>query len=284
MEKPAATCPAGIRSVIASSELAEQKGLAIVAGTQRRHQRHYIELMKRIRDGAIGEIKAAQAFWNGGDMIGYWKWWEKGNMPGMEWQCRSWPWFVWTSGDHIVEQHVHNLDVVNWALGSHPVSAVGMGGRQVRTQGNIWDHFAVEYEYPNGVRVLSMCRQINGCTDNVSEHIVGAIGTCYTDSGGGRIYGTNAYDYKGPNPNPYVEEHKNLIASIRNGKPLNEGKQVAESTMTAILGRMSAYTGRAMKWDWAMKASKLDLTPERYDLAYDMPMAPVAMPGQTPLI
>ena len=108
-----------------------------------------------------------------------------------------------------------------------------MGGRQVRTQGNIWDHFAVEYEYPNGVRVLSMCRQINGCTDNVSEHIVGAIGTCYTDSGGGRIYGTNAYDYKGPNPNPYVEEHKNLIASIRNGA-LNEGKTGRRSTMTAI--------------------------------------------------
>ncbi len=284
MEKPAATCPAGIRSVIASSELAEKKGLAIVAGTQRRHQKHYVELLKRVQDGAIGEIKAAQAFWNGGDMIGYWKWWEKDSMTGMEWQCRSWPWFVWTSGDHMVEQHVHNLDIVNWAMGGHPVSAMGMGGRQVRTQGNIWDHFAVEYEYAPGVRVLSMCRQINGCTDNVSEHLVGTKGTCYTDGGGGRIYGVNAYSYEGPNPNPYVEEHKNLIASVRAGKPLNEGKQVAESTMTAILGRMSAYTGRAMKWDWAMKASKLDLTPERYDLAYDMPMRPVAMPGKTQIV
>lgn len=282
MEKPAATDPAGIRSVIASAELAEQKGLAIVAGTQRRHQQHYVEILKRVQDGAIGEIKAAQAFWNGGDMIGYWTWYEKGSMTGMEWQCRSWPWFVWTSGDHMVEQHVHNLDIVNWAMGTHPVSAMGMGGRQVRTQGNIWDHFAIEYEYPGGVRVLSMCRQINGCTDNVSEHLVGTKGTCLTDGGSGRIYGLNAYSYEGPNPNPYVEEHKDLIASVRAGKPLNEGKRVAESTMTAILGRMSAYTGRAMKWDWAMQASKLNLAPERYDLSYDMPMASLAMPGQTP--
>jgi predicted dehydrogenase len=285
MEKPAGTDPAGIRSVIASAELAEKKGLAIVAGTQRRHQKNYPDIMKRIHDGAIGDIRAAYAYWNGGDMIGYWKWWEKGNMTGMEWQCRSWPWFVWTSGDHYVEQHVHNLDIINWALGSHPVSALGMGGRQVRTQGNIWDHFSVEYEYPNGVRVLSMARQINGCTDNVSERVVGTKGSAYTDGGGnGRIDGENAYNYSGPNPNPYVEEHKDLIASIRAGKPLNEGKRVAESTMTAILGRMSAYTGRGMKWDWAMQASKLDLSPEKYDLSADIPMRPVAIPGQTPLV
>ncbi|MBN1126749.1 MAG: Gfo/Idh/MocA family oxidoreductase [Sedimentisphaerales bacterium] len=284
MEKPAGTDPAGIRSVIASAELARQKGVSIVAGTQRRHQWHYVDVMKRIQDGAIGEIRAAQAYWNGGDMIGYWKWWEKGDMNDMEWQCRSWPWFVWTSGDHIVEQHVHNLDVVNWALGMLPVSCMGMGGRAVRTQGNIWDHFAVEFEYPNGIRVLSMCRQINGCTDRVSEHLVGTKGTAYTDSSIGRIEaGSNPYQYTGANPNPYVQEHKDMIAGIRAGKPLNEGKRVAESTMCAIMGRMSAYTGRALKWDWAMKASKLDLVPNEFEFG-PLPMRPVAIPGQTQLI
>ncbi|MBN1816042.1 MAG: Gfo/Idh/MocA family oxidoreductase [Sedimentisphaerales bacterium] len=284
MEKPAGTDPAGIRSVIASAELAQQKGLSIVAGTQRRHQWHYVDIMKRIRDGAIGEIRAAQAYWNGGDMIGYWKWWEKEDMSDMEWQCRSWPWFVWTSGDHIVEQHVHNLDVINWATGMLPVSCMGMGGRAVRTQGNIWDHFAVEFEYPNGIRVLSMCRQINGCTDRVSEHLVGTKGTVYTDSSIGRIEaGANPYQYTGANPNPYVQEHKDMIAGIRAGKPLNEGKRVAESTMCAIMGRMSAYTGRALKWDWAMKASKLELVPKDFSFG-PFPMRPLAVPGQTPLV
>lgn len=283
MEKPAGTDPAAIRSVIESAALADQKGLSIVAGTQRRHQWHYVDLMKRIHDGAIGEIRAAYAYWNGGDMIGYWKWWEKASMSDMEWQCRSWPWFVWTSGDHIVEQHVHNLDVVNWALGALPVSCMGMGGRAVRTQGNIWDHFGVEFEYPGGVRVLSMCRQINGCTDRVSESIVGTEGRVYTDSSVGRIEGPNAYQYNGPNPNPYVQEHKDLIEGLRKGTPLNEGKRVAESTLCAIMGRMSAYTGRALRWDWVLKASKLDLVPKTFEFG-PLPARPVAVPGQTPLV
>jgi len=283
MEKPAGTDPAGIRSVIESAALAEQKGLSIVAGTQRRHQWHYVDLMKRIHDGAIGEIRAAYAYWNGGDMIGYWKWWEKASMSDMEWQCRSWPWFVWTSGDHIVEQHVHNLDVVNWALGTLPVSCMGMGGRAVRTQGNIWDHFAVEFEYPGGVRVLSMCRQINGCTDRVSESLVGTKGRVYTDSSVGRIEGPNAYQYNGANPNPYVQEHKDLIEGLRKGAPLNEGKRVAQSTLCAIMGRMSAYTGRALRWDWVLKASKLDLVPKSFEFG-SFPARPVAVPGQTPLV
>jgi hypothetical protein len=174
--------------------------------------------------------------------------------------------------------------VVNWVLGSHPISAMGMGGRAVRKLGNIWDHFAVEYQYPNDIRVLSMCRQINGCSDRVSEHFVGTTGTTYTDGGGvGRIEGQKPYEYKGENPNPYVQEHKDLIQSIRDGKPLNEAKQLAESTMTAILGRMSAYTGREIKWDWAMNASKLDLSPAKYEWG-PMPVEPVAVPGATKLI
>jgi predicted dehydrogenase len=284
MEKPAGVDPAAIRSILTLSEMAQQKGLAIVAGTQRRHQAHYVEIMKRIKNGDIGEIVAAQCYWNGGDMLGYWKWYDRtAGMSSMEWQCRNWPWFTWLSGDHIVEQHVHNMDVVNWAIGEHPVQCMGMGGRQVRTLGNIYDHFAVEFEYPNGVRVASMCRQITGCTDRVSEKIVGTKGAAYTDGTQGYIEGPKAYKYDGPNPNPYVQEHVDLIASIRSGKPLNEGRNVAESTMCAIMGRMSAYTGRALRWDWAMKASKLDLAPAKYEWG-DLPVEPVAMPGKTPLV
>jgi predicted dehydrogenase len=145
--------------------------------------------------------------------------------------------------------------------------------------GNIYDHFAVEFEYPNGARILSMARQTLGCAERVAERIVGTKGVAVE----GLIEGAKPYKYDGPTPNPYEQEHADLIASIRAGRPLNEGRQVAESTMTAILGRMSAYTGRAIKWDWAMNASKLDLTP-LYKLGGNLPVAPVAMPGTTYLI
>ena len=285
MEKPAAVDPAGIRTVIETSELARQKGLAIVAGTQRRHQAHYIEIMKRIHNGDIGRILAAQCYWVD-EMEGWHFSRRKPGWSDMEWQVRCWPYFTWLSGDHIVEQHVHNLDVVNWALREHPVSAMGMGGREVRTgpeYGNIFDHFAVEYEYPNGVRVLSMCRQTSGCSSRISENIVGSKGTAYIDSSDGYIKGQNAYKYKGDSPNPYEREHSDLIKSIRRGEPLNEGRQVAESTLTGIMGRMSAYTGRALKWDRVMNASELDLSPEKYEMG-DLPVRPVAIPGKTELI
>ena len=252
MEKPAGVDPAGIRTVIEASELARKKGLGIVAGTQRRHQAHYMEIMKRIHNGDIGQVLAAQCYWND-DMEGWHFSRRKPGWSDMEWQVRCWPYFTWLSGDHIVEQHVHNLDVVNWALGVHPVSAMGMGGRQVRTgpeYGNIFDHFAVEYEYPNDVRVMSMCRQTAGCSSRISEHIVGSKGMAYTDSGNGYIKGQNSYKYRSKSPNPYEREHADLIESIRRGEPLNEGRQFAESTLTGIMGRMSAYTGRALKWDW----------------------------------
>jgi predicted dehydrogenase len=284
MEKPVAVDPVGIRSIIASSELAKQKGLGIVAGTQRRHQDHYLEIMKRIHNGDIGEVVAAQCYWNQG---GLWVKPKQPNWSDMEWQCRNWLYFTWLSGDHIVEQHVHNIDVVNWAFKSHPVQAMGMGGREVRTgpeYGNIYDHFAVEYEYPNGARVLSMCRQIDGTSVRVSEHIVGTKGSTYTDqSGVGIIKGANPYEYEGTPPNPYVQEHADLIASIREGKPLNEGRRIAESTLTAIMGRMSTYTGRELKWDWVMNASKLDLRPPKYEFG-DLPVRPVAVPGKTQLV
>ncbi len=278
MEKPVAVDPVGVRSVIASSDLARQKNLAVVAGTQRRHQRRYVEMMKRIHDGQIGEIVAAQCYWNQG---GLWVK-ERGEMSEMEWQCRNWLYFTWLSGDHIVEQHVHNIDVVNWAMGVMPKNVMGMGGRQARTQpeyGNIYDHFAVEYEYPNGVRVLSMCRQTKGAAERVEERIVGTKGVAWSS---GKITGAAPWTFEEKEPSPYVQEHIDLIASIRAGKPLNEGRQIAESTMCAVMGRMSAYTGRALSWEWAMTSSTLDLSPQKYEFGPN-PVDPVAIPGTTPL-
>jgi myo-inositol 2-dehydrogenase / D-chiro-inositol 1-dehydrogenase len=290
-EKPVAVDPAGVRSVIATSALAEKKGRAIVAGTQRRHQAHYLEIMNRIRSGDVGEIVSGQAYWNMGALwldraADNWKNRTARGWSDMEWQIRNWLFTSWVSGDHIVEQHVHNLDVMNWAFGAHPVKCVGMGGRAARTEpmfGNIFDHFSVEYEYPNGARVLSFCRQTAGAAENVSERVVGTKGYSYTDSTDGYIKGEKAYQNTHASPNPYVQEHVDLIASIRAGKPLNEGRQVAESTMTAIMGRMSAYSGRALSWDWAMNASALDLTPPHMELK-GLPPLEVAVPGKTPLV
>ena len=279
MEKPVAVDPVGVRSVIASSELAKQKGLAIVAGTQRRHQTSYLELMKRVHDGHIGEIVGAQIYWNQGDL------WVRRREPGMsemEWQCRNWLYFTWLSGDHIVEQHVHNIDVANWALGAVPKHVVGMGGRQSRVApeyGNIYDHFAVEFEYADGVRVSSMCRQTKGCAERVAERIVGTKGIALSS---GEIRGEKPWKFEASENNPYVLEHVDLIASIRAGTPLNEGRRIAESTMSAIIGRMSAYTGRAISWEWAMNASTLDLSPAKYEFG-DNPVHPVAVPGATVL-
>lgn len=280
MEKPVAVDPVGVRSVIASSDRAAQKGLAVVAGTQRRHQTSYLELMKRVHDGQIGEIVAAQCYWNQGDL---WVRKREPNMTDMEWQCRNWLYFTWLSGDHIVEQHVHNIDVVNWAIGSMPKNIVGMGGRQVRVApeyGNIFDHFAVEFEYDNGVRVASLCRQTKGCAERVEERIVGTKGVAL---GSGEIRGEKPWKFTAKETNPYVLEHVDLIASIRGGQPLNEGRQIAESTMCAIVGRMSAYTGRAISWEWAMNSSTLDLSPAKYEFGPN-PADPVAIPGATPLI
>jgi predicted dehydrogenase len=279
MEKPAAVDPAGIRSVLESADLAASKKLAIVAGTQRRHQAGYVATIKQIHEGAIGDILAAQCYWNQG---GLWMTPRESGWSDVEWQIRNWNYFTWLSGDHIVEQHVHNLDVINWALRAHPVKALGMGGRQARTHpnyGHIYDHFAVDYEYPGGIRVMSMCRQIDGTASNVSERVVGTKGTADPS---GSIRGQSPWRYEGGGNNPYVQEHADLIASIRAGKPLNEGRQIAESTLTAIMGRMSAYTGQEVTWEQALN-SKLDLVPKEIALG-PKPVDPVAMPGTTPLI
>ncbi len=240
MEKPVAVCPAGVKMVIEAADMAGQKGLGVVAGTQRRHQPEYVETMKRIHDGAIGEIVSAQCYWN---MGGLWCHERQANESDIEWQIRNWLYFTWLSGDHICEQHVHNLDVINWAFKDvQPETVHGLGGRQFRTgpqYGNIFDHFGVEFTYPGDVKTISMCRQIEGTANNVSERVVGTKG--WSDCCG-TIVGENAWRYKGPRANAYVQEHTDLIKSIRDGKPLNEGKRIAESTLLAIMGRESAYS------------------------------------------
>jgi len=282
IEKPAGVDPVGIRKLIAASELAKKKGLAIVAGTQQRRMPHYQEIIKRIHDGKLGPITGGEAYWYWGNQDWHLhkrdpKW------SDMEWQIRCWPYFTWLSGDHIVEQHLHNLDVINWALGTHPIKCVGMGGRQSRTgpqYGHIFDHFAVEYEYPGGVRVASYCRQVKGATDFVGERIVCAKGQSWTCRGNGHIKGASPYECKRNRVGGVIEEHGDLIKSIRAGKPLNEGRQIAESTMTAIMGRISAYTGKEITWDWVMNKSKEDLSPAKYEFG-DLPVPPVAIPGKT---
>ena len=284
MEKPVATDPAGVRSVIASSELAEKNGTSIVAGTQRRHEACYLEAMKRVQDGAIGEVVSARCYWNQG---GLWVKQREAGMSDMEWQVRNWLYFTWLSGDHIVEQHVHNIDVVNWAMGGPPVRATGMGGREVRRgpeYGHIYDHFAIEYEYKNGASAQSFCRQIDGCHSRVEEVVVGTKGTLVTSAGSAPIVGRDGkvWVHDGPNPNPYVDEHKDLIEAIETGKPINEGRRIAESTLTAVMGRMSAYTGQQVSWQQAME-SKLDLAPAKYEFGA-LPPVEVAVPGKTPLV
>jgi myo-inositol 2-dehydrogenase / D-chiro-inositol 1-dehydrogenase len=284
-EKPVAVDGPGIRAVLAAYEEAKARKLGIGAGTQRRHGSGYLETMRRVHDGAIGEILGARCYWNQG---GLWNKARQAEWSDLEWQMRNWLYFTWLSGDHIVEQHVHNLDVVNWATRSHPVSAHGMGGRQVRTgpeYGHIFDHFAIDYEYAGGVHVQSMCRQMPGCEGRVEETLVGTLGACNTAQDAQRyaITGRNAWRFSEKPNDAYVQEHTDLIASIRAGAPINELKDVAESTLSAIMGRMSAYTGKTVTWEQALN-SQQSLVPPSAQLAWGpMPVPPVAQPGKTEL-
>ncbi|NLS98240.1 MAG: Gfo/Idh/MocA family oxidoreductase [Planctomycetaceae bacterium] len=277
MEKPVAVDVPGVLTVMAAGEAAREKGLGIAAGTQRRHLKDYQETIQRIRDGAIGEIVYARCYWNGGEI---WVIPREEGWSDIEWQIRNWNYFTWLSGDHYVEQHVHNLDIMNWVFGTHPVKAIsGIGGRQVRTaevNGYIFDHFAVEFEYPDGQRMFSQARQINGCQNKVEEAVVGTQGesNCrdWIVSGGDR------WRFRGEKVNPYRQEHEDLIASVRAGEPINEAQAIAEATMTGILGREAAYSGKEISWEEAMK-STTRLGPEKLQFG-DYPIQPVAMPGK----
>ncbi|MEZ5962315.1 MAG: Gfo/Idh/MocA family oxidoreductase [Planctomycetota bacterium] len=277
MEKPVAVDGWGVRTVLAAGEKAKEKRLAVGVGLQRHHQAGYIETMRRVHAGAIGDIVAARCYWNMGSL------WHVDRAPEMsdiEWQMRNWLYFAWLSGDHIVEQHIHNLDVIHWAKQAWPVRACGMGGRQVRTDprfGHIYDHHAVHYEYADGAFLFSQCRQIDGCWNSVSEHLIGTEGRADMDTGNWRITGKKGdWRFEGDNNDPYQTEHDDLHASIRAGKPINEAEYGAKSTLSAILGRMATYSGKMVTWEEALASPRIG--PDRYDGPYPTP--PVATPGQ----
>lgn len=284
MEKPSNVDVAGYTSIVETGELAKQKGLSIVAGTLYRRQPSFVEAVNAIHDGAIGEIVSAQAYYLTGPI------WLRERQPGMsdmEWQCRNWYYFTWLSGDHIVEQFVHNLDVLNWVFEAHPESALAMGGRLVRVDpsyGHIYDHFSVEYVYPGGVRVEAKCRQMEDVTSRVTNRIVGTKGVADLHPERSMIRshdGDVIFRHPERGANGYVLEHADLITSIRESQPINEAQQIADSTLTGILGRESAYTGQEVSWE-AIRTADMDLVPTH--LAFtDLPVAPVPRPGLTTL-
>ncbi len=283
MEKPVAVDAPGVRAVLAATAEAKKKNLAVGVGLQRRHQKNYLETIKRLQDGAIGDIVCTRVYWNG---AGVWVKPRKEGQTDMEYQMRNWYYFNWLCGDHIVEQHIHNLDVGNWLKGATPIKAEGMGGRQVRTGkefGEIYDHHAVEFEYADGSRMFSYCRHIPGCWDSVTEHAHGSKGTA--DISGSRIESGSGdkWRYRGDNPNPYQVEHDDLFASIRSGNPINEGEHGATSSMTAILGRMCTYSGKMITWDEAIN-SQINLGPKHYAFDAAPPTPMVAVPGQTQVV
>ncbi len=276
-EKPVAVDGPGVRRVLAAAAEAQKLGLSVVSGLQRHHQNGYLETMARIHGGALGKLLFARCSWNQG---GLWVAERQAHWTDMEWQLRNWLYFTWLSGDHIVEQHVHNIDVINWAFRGHPVRARGMGGRQVRTDpkyGHIFDHHAVQFLYPGGEWCFSECRQIDGCHNDVSEHVYGALGEAHM-GGDWRITGENAWKFAGVRNDPYQTEHDDFFASIRAGKPLAEGQMVAESTLTAIMGRMATYSGREVTWEQALNSDET-WGPASYEFG-PLPVDPVPMPGQ----
>jgi predicted dehydrogenase len=278
-EKPVGVDGPGIRKVMAAYQSALKKKLGIAAGTQRRHQTGYLETMKRIHQGEIGDIVGARCYWMQPIL---WKRARRAGMTDVQYQLHNWYNFVWLCGDHIVEQHVHNIDVINWAMKGPPAKVTSMGFR-TRTDpgyGHIYDFFANDYEYPNGVHMLSMCRQISNCANSVSEALVGTRGTCQVNAysiNGKRVLPRGRRENR-----PYVQEHTDLIESIRKGEPINELKTVAESTLAAIMGRMSAYTGKTVTYKQALE-SREDLMPANLTFNTKLPAWEVAIPGKTAL-
>lgn len=280
-EKPVAVDAPGVREVIAACERAKEKKLSVVSGLCWRYHPAVVEAMKRMHDGQIGKIMAMQCSYNTGFL---WNHGRKENWSDIEYQMRNWLYYTWLSGDHIVEQHIHSLDKLAWAMNDQPpIAATGTGGRQVRTEpafGHIYDHFAIEYEYAEGVKGFGRCRQQGGCHNDVSDHFWGTNGICHIKSDNTSIEGPNAWAYKdGGQHNMYQLEHDALFASIRKGEPINNGEYMTRSTMLAILGRMAAYTGKRITWDQALNSTE-KLGPTSYEFgAFEMPA--IAMPGIT---
>ena len=295
MEKPVATDPAGVRKVLAAAKEAKKKNLKVGVGLQRHHQAGYIETIKRLQDGAIGDIIATRAYWNGNT-----PWVRKRadlekaagrKLTEMEYQMRNWYYFNWICGDHITEQHIHNLDVINWLKDGFPVKANGMGGAEVRVGkdfGEIFDHHAVEFEYADGSRMFSQCRHQVGCWNSVSEHAHGSKGTARLDRF--TISGDDSWRFRGKGKNPYQQEHDDLFHAIRNNEQYNEAEYGAKSSMTSILGRMATYSGKEVEWDKAI-ASEISIMPDSFE--WDAPtksvpgpdgLYPHPIPGQSILV
>ncbi len=292
VEKPMATDPAGIKRVLDAAQVAKQKKLNVVVGLQRHYQKSYRELYGKFKDGMIGDIVSAQAWWNNDGV------WVKDRKPGMtemEYQMRNWYYFNWVCGDHIVEQHIHNIDVINWFMSGYPVKAQGMGGREVRKgkeYGEIFDHHYVEFQYADGTIMNSQCRHIKGTLSRVDELIVGTKGSIACDSGritdrkGNTVH---QYQYNKTNePDPYQVEHDELFEAIAKGEyKFADAENGARSTMTAILGRMATYSGQVVEFEKALN-SGISLQPSRYAWDADMPSKPdanglyaCAVPGVT---
>tara|TARA_R110002020_G_scaffold18886_3_gene65268 strand:- start:2655 stop:4046 length:1392 start_codon:yes stop_codon:yes gene_type:complete len=292
MEKPVATDVPGIRKVLDSAKIAKEKKLNVVVGLQRRYQNNYINIAEKIQKGEVGKILSGQVYWNSS---GVWVNPRQPNQTEMEYQMRNWYYFNWLCGDHILEQHIHNIDVANWFIGEYPVSAQGMGGRQVRTgpeHGEIFDHHFVEFKYPGGAVISSQCRHQPGTMSKVGEGFQATKGIVETNDAGVAklvdLEGNDIFKYRGRNdPNPYQEEHNQLFKSIRNGEVISDAENGAKSTMTAIMGRMATYSGQVISWDEALQ-SNLELVPE--NLSWDstppvMPNSdghyPIPTPGKT---
>lgn len=284
IEKPACVDPTGYRSILASAELARQKKLAIVTGTQFRRSNNYVDAITAIHEGAIGDVLFAQARYCS---RGIWYRERQSGASDAQYQIDNWYHFVWLSGDQIVEQAVHNLDAINWAMGGPPETAFGNGGQRGRpADSEIYDCMSIDYRYPNGATLSFMCRQQPGKAD-VSNLIVGTKGvarimpfaTSTITSHDGKTVLSSRYE-----PNSYVQEHADLIASIRKGEPIVEAETMANSSLTAVMGRMAAYTGAEVSWDFVTRESKLDLMPFDLTFAFELVSPGVARPGQTKLI
>jgi len=286
-EKPACVDPTGYRICLEAHDAAVARGTAIVAGTQYRRQTNYVTAVEQIRQGAIGDVIGASSRYCTGGI------WYRPRTEGMsdaEFQANNWYHFIWLSGDHIVEQAVHNIDTMNWVMDANPVSAFGSGGRFTRPEDSeLWDSFSINYEYPGDRIVTFMCRQIPGAAVDVGNVIYGTKGQCHigATNAGSRIFdraGAKVWEMEGSIADAYKQEHKDLVDSIRAGKPIVELRQMADSSLVAVMGRMAAYTGREVTWKFATEESKLDLFPK--DLTWDssLPKPQFAVPGKTKLV
>lgn len=251
MEKPVAVDAPGVRRVLAANKMAKDKNLLVQVGLQRRHERAYRETISRLKDGAIGDINLLRCYWNGGGV------WDRPRQEGdteMKYQMRNWYYFNWLCGDHINEQHIHNLDVCNWLMDGYPVKAQGQGGREVRTGknfGQIFDHHLIEYTYDNDCKMYSQCRHIKDAWRNVSEHAHGSEGYCNISGGYIQNNGETVWEYGKGGRGGHQQEHHDLFADMAQGLRPNEGDYGALSTMTAIMGRMATYSGKEITWDQA---------------------------------